>query len=44
MQPLWIDRYGSLVVSCIGKASISVQLTKRSNIEVQELAFYYLER
>jgi hypothetical protein len=28
----------------IGKASISVQLTKRSNIEVQELAFYYLER
>jgi hypothetical protein len=28
----------------IGKASTSVQLTKRSNIEVQELAFYYLER
>ena len=27
----------------IGKASIPVQLTKRSNIEVQELAFYYLE-
>ena len=27
----------------IGKASIAVQLTKRSNIEVQELAFYYLE-
>jgi hypothetical protein len=28
----------------IGKASLPVQLTKRSNIEVQELAFYYLER
>jgi len=28
----------------IGKASIPVQLTKRSNVEVQELAFYYLER
>jgi hypothetical protein len=27
----------------IGKASIPVQLTKRSNVEVQELAFYYLE-
>lgn len=27
----------------IGKASIAVQLTKRSNIEVQELAFYYIE-
>ena len=27
----------------IGKASTTVQLTKRSNIEVQELAFYYLE-
>jgi hypothetical protein len=27
----------------IGKASIPVQLTKRSNIEVQELAFFYLE-
>ena len=27
----------------IGKASTSLQLTKRSNIEVQELAFYYLE-
>jgi uncharacterized protein len=28
----------------IGKASIPVQLTKRSNIEVQELAFYYVDR
>jgi len=28
----------------IGKASIPVQLTKRSNVEVQELAFYYLEK
>ncbi len=27
----------------IGKASTSVQLTKKSNIEVQELAFVYLE-
>jgi hypothetical protein len=27
----------------IGKASAPVQLTKRSNIEVQELAFFYLE-
>lgn len=27
----------------IGKASTSVQLTKKSNIEVQELAFFYLE-
>jgi hypothetical protein len=27
----------------IGKASVSVQLTKRSNVEVQELAFFYLE-
>jgi uncharacterized protein len=27
----------------IGKASTPVQLTKRSNIEVQELAFFYLE-
>jgi hypothetical protein len=27
----------------IGKASVPVQLTRRSNIEVQELAFYYLE-
>jgi predicted nucleotidyltransferase len=27
----------------IGKASLSVQLTKRSNVEVQELAFYALE-
>src|SRR5262249_6114827 len=26
----------------IGKASTSVQLTRRSNIEVQELAFFYL--
>jgi len=26
----------------IGKASTSIQLTKRSNVEVQELAFYYL--
>jgi uncharacterized protein len=27
----------------IGKASAPVQLTKRSNIEVQELAFFYIE-
>ncbi len=27
----------------IGKASTPVQLTRKSNIEVQELAFYYLE-
>jgi hypothetical protein len=27
----------------IGKASTPVQLTKRSNIDVEELAFYYLE-
>ena len=27
----------------IGKASTTVQLTKRSNITVQELAFFYLE-
>jgi predicted nucleotidyltransferase len=27
----------------IGKASTSVQLTRKSNIEVQELAFFYLE-
>jgi predicted nucleotidyltransferase len=27
----------------IGKASIPVRLTKKSNIEVQELAFFYLE-
>lgn len=27
----------------IGKASVSVQLTKRSNLNVQELAFYYHE-
>jgi uncharacterized protein len=27
----------------IGKASVPVQLTKRSNIEVQELAFFHLE-
>ncbi len=27
----------------IGKASIPVRLTKKSNIEMQELAFYYLE-
>jgi predicted nucleotidyltransferase len=27
----------------IGKASTPVQLTKRSNIEVQELAFFYIE-
>lgn len=26
----------------IGKASTSIQLTKRSNVEVQELAFFYL--
>jgi uncharacterized protein len=28
----------------IGKASTSVQLTKRSNVPVQELAFFYLEK
>jgi hypothetical protein len=28
----------------IGKASTPVQLTKRSNIEVQELAFYFVAR
>jgi hypothetical protein len=27
----------------IGKASTPVQLTRRSNVEVQELAFFYLE-
>lgn len=27
----------------IGKASTSVQLTKRSNVEVQELAFFYID-
>ncbi len=27
----------------IGKASAPVQLTRKSNIEVQELAFFYLE-
>lgn len=27
----------------VGKASTAVQLTKRSNVEVQELAFFYLE-
>jgi hypothetical protein len=27
----------------IGKASTSIQLTKRSNVEVQELAFFYLD-
>jgi len=27
----------------IGKASTPVQLTKRSNVSVQELAFFYLE-
>ena len=27
----------------IGKASIAVRLTKKSNVEVQELAFFYLE-
>ncbi len=27
----------------IGKASVPVQLTKRSNIDVQELAFFHLE-
>jgi hypothetical protein len=26
----------------IGKASIPVRLTKKSNVEVQELAFYYM--
>jgi uncharacterized protein len=42
---------GGLTAACeyladqglIGKASTPVQLTKKSNIEVQELAFYYLE-
>ena len=42
---------GGVTVACeyladqgkIGKASTSVQLTKKSNIEVQELAFFYLE-
>ena len=28
----------------IGKASTPVRLTKRSNVEVQELAFFYLGR
>ena len=28
----------------IGKASTHIQLTKKSNVEVQELAFFYLER
>ena len=28
----------------IGKASTPVRLTKRSNVDVQELAFFYLER
>ena len=27
----------------IGKASLPVRLTKRSNVEVQELAFFYLD-
>ena len=27
----------------IGKASTPIQLTKKSNVEVQELAFFYLE-
>jgi len=27
----------------IGKASVSVQLTKRSNVNLQELAFFYIE-
>ena len=27
----------------IGKASTAVQLTRRSNVEVQELAFFYLD-
>ncbi len=27
----------------IGKASATIQLTKRSNVSVQELAFFYLE-
>ena len=27
----------------IGKASVPVQLTKRSNIDMQELAFFHLE-
>ena len=42
---------GGVTVACeyladqalIGKASTPVQLTRRSNIEVQELAFFYLE-
>ena len=27
----------------IGKASVSARLTKKSNVDVQELAFYFLE-
>jgi hypothetical protein len=42
---------GGVTIACeyladqklIGKASTPVQLTRRSNIEVQELAFFYLE-
>ena len=30
-------------IGIIGKASVSVQLTKRSNVNVQELAFFYHE-
>ena len=28
----------------VGKASVSVQLTRRSNVLVEELAFFHLER
>ncbi len=28
----------------VGKASSPIRLTKRSNLDVQELAFYYVER
>ena len=28
----------------LGKASAAVKLTARSNVEVQELAFYYIEK
>ena len=30
-------------IGMIGKASTPVQLTRKSNIEVQELAFFFLE-
>lgn len=43
---------GSVITACeyladrgiIGKASVGRQLTRRSNVEVQELAFFYIER